>query len=78
MFEGMIVFSNFWPSKSLESSPFSSVGKGGFRILSITFGRLYKASLILVELKPTLAILSYNPTHSSMANTVSFQHYPKI
>ena len=55
MFEGMIIFT---PSPCKLSDSFSIAGRAGFRILSISFGRLYKASFILAALNPILGILS--------------------
>ena len=57
MLEGMIIFTPS-PSRSPESSTFSIDGKGRFRILSITFGRLYKTSFFLAAFKPILGKLS--------------------
>ena len=57
MVDGMMIFSPR-PSRSLEDSIVSIVGKEGFRILAITFGRIYKATCILAAFNPTLGVLS--------------------
>ena len=71
MLEGIIIFTAS-PCKSLVGNV-----KGGFRILSNTFGRLYKASLFIAELKPISGILSWKPTFSSMSIYVSFSTLSK-
>ena len=58
MLDGIIIFTPS-PCKSVNaSSTLSIAGKGGFRILAIAFGRLYKASFILVDFYPILGFLS--------------------
>ena len=54
MLDGIIVLT---PSPCKLSGSFSIAGKGGFRILSISLGKFYKASFILAEFKPFLCLI---------------------